>query len=71
MDPENLERSDPSNMNFGGDREKPKSWKEIWGSGQGIGAVEEILPAAKLVDRMEAEFNAAQNRLAATLGWRR
>lgn len=71
MDPENLERSDPSTMNFGGDREKPKSWKEIWGSGQGIGAVEEILPAAKLVDRIEAEFNAAQNRLAARLDWHR
>lgn len=71
MDPDQLERSDPSNMNFGSDREKPKSWKEIWGSGQGIGAVDEILPAGKLVDRLEAEFNAAQTRLANTLGWQR
>jgi nitronate monooxygenase len=69
MDPENLERSDPSNMNFGDGQSKPKSWKEIWGSGQGIGAVEEILPAAALVDRLEAEFKAAQARLAGTLGW--
>lgn len=71
MDPDQLERSDPSNMNFGSGREKPKSWKEIWGSGQGIGAVDEILPAGKLVDRLEAEFIAAQTRLANTLGWHR
>lgn len=69
MDPDKLDRSDPSNMNFGGDRQKPKSWKEIWGSGQGIGAVDDILPAAQLVDRFETEFRAAQSRLAATLGW--
>ena len=69
MDPEALELSDPSKMDFGG--AKPKSWKEIWGSGQGIGAVKEILPTAKLVDRLEAEYLAAQDRLAAQLGWTR
>ena len=67
MDPEALELSDPSKMDFGG--AKPKSWKEIWGSGQGIGVVKEILPTAKLVDRLEAEYLAAQDRLAAQLGW--
>ncbi|WP_163846390.1 NAD(P)H-dependent flavin oxidoreductase [Pseudooceanicola aestuarii] len=69
MDPDNLERSDPSNMDFGPGRSKPKSWKEIWGAGQGIGAVEEILPTAQLVARFEREYIAAQQRLAATLGW--
>lgn len=67
MDPENLERSDPSAMDFGPGRSKPKSWKEIWGSGQGIGAVEDILPTADLVARLEGEYIAAQKRLAATL----
>ncbi|MEC7258343.1 MAG: nitronate monooxygenase family protein [Pseudomonadota bacterium] len=63
MDPDNLERSNPSNMDFGEDRQKPKSWKEIWGSGQGIGAVGDVLPAAELVNRLEREYRAAWNRL--------
>jgi len=63
MDPEALERSDPSQMNFAESREKPKSWKEIWGAGQGIGAIRETLPTAALVDRLEAEFQAARARL--------
>ena len=72
MDPEALERSDPSAMNFGSaEGSKAKKWKDIWGSGQGIGAVDEILPAAKLIDRMAAEYEAAQERLAKTLGWSR
>ncbi len=71
MDPENLERSDPSTMNFSENREKPKSWKEIWGSGQGIGAVKDVKPAAEVVARLKAEYDAAQTRLAQTLGWTR
>lgn len=63
MGPNNLERSDPSNMNFGADREKPKSWKEIWGAGQGIGAVKDVRPAAEVVERMAAEYAAARKRL--------
>ena len=71
MDPNALEISDPSKMDFGPDREKPKSWKEIWGSGQGIGAVDKVLPAAQVVARLESEYLAAQDRLAKTLGWPR
>ena len=67
MDPDALERSDPSKMNFAEDREKPKSWKEIWGSGQGISADKETVPVADLVDRLEREFIAAQTRLTAQL----
>ena len=63
MDPENLEVSDPTKMNFGTDREKPKSWKEIWGSGQGIGAVKSVGPAADLVARLSTEYAAARKRL--------
>ncbi len=57
MDPDNLPTSDPSAMNFGtdasGERAKPKAWKEIWGAGQGVGGVSEILPAADLIARLK------------------
>ena len=63
MDPENLPTSDPSKMNFGtdasGERAKPKAWKEIWGSGQGIGSVEGIVPAAEMIARFKKEYEEA------------
>ena len=59
MDPDNLPESDPSKMNFGG----AKAWKDIWGSGQGIGAVKEVVPAAVLVDRLDREYRAARAAL--------
>jgi nitronate monooxygenase len=62
MDPDKLPESDPSAMNFGGGA--AKAWKEIWGSGQGIGAVREVLPAAQLVARLKREYQAARVRLA-------
>ncbi len=62
MDPENLPESDPSKMNFGGDAKK--AWKDIWGCGQGIGSIREVVPAAQLVDRLEREYRAARARLA-------
>ena len=63
MDPDNLPTADASSMNFGQDREKPKAWKTIWGSGQGIGAVKDVLPTAELVNRFEREYIAAWERL--------
>jgi nitronate monooxygenase len=64
MDPDNLPESDPSAMNFGGgEGSKPKAWKEIWGCGQGIGAVKAVLPAAELVARLQREMQAARQRL--------
>ncbi|TCK98988.1 nitronate monooxygenase [Shimia isoporae] len=63
MDPDNLPAGDVSTMNFGNDREKPKAWKTIWGSGQGIGAVKEVGPTSALVDRLEREYIAAWERL--------
>jgi nitronate monooxygenase len=63
MDPENLPESDPSAMNFGANREKPKSWKEIWGAGQGIGAIKQVQPAAELVARLAQEYDAAKARM--------
>lgn len=65
LDPDNLPSADASSMNFGSGSSKPKAWKEIWGAGQGIGAVKEIGGAADLVDRIEAEYRAAGARLAA------
>ena len=50
-------------MNFGtdasGERNKPKAWKEIWGSGQGIGSVDKVQPVAELVARFKKEYEAA------------
>ena len=62
MDPEHLPESDPSKMNFGGDAKK--AWKDIWGCGQGIGAVTEITSTAVLVQRLRAQYQAARARLA-------
>jgi nitronate monooxygenase len=61
LDPDALPHSDASQMNFGADRKKP--WKDIWGCGQGIGAITEVLPAAGLVARFEREYRAARERL--------
>jgi nitronate monooxygenase len=63
LDPDNLPTSDPSAMNFGSDRKK--RWKDIWGSGQGIGAVKEVVPAAALVARLRREYHEARARLGA------
>ena len=63
MDPENLPESDPSKMDFSSGSSKPKSWKEIWGAGQGVGAVKEVLSAGALVDRLAEEYGAARARL--------
>ncbi|HEY4440088.1 MAG TPA: nitronate monooxygenase family protein [Candidatus Elarobacter sp.] len=64
LDPENLPVSDPSKMNFGS--EKPaKAWRDIWGSGQGIGAVDRIPGAGELVARLAQEYEAARDLLIA------
>lgn len=63
MDPDNLPASNPSAMNFSDKSEKPKSWKEIWGSGQGIGAIKEVMPTSGLVDQLQAEYTQAGKAL--------
>ena len=63
MDPDNLPEGDVSKMNF--DSGATKAWKHIWGCGQGIGAVDEVVPAAALVDRLAREYEAAKGKLAA------
>ena len=61
MDPDQLPQSDPSAMNFGSTR---KPWKDIWGCGQGIGAVHAVEPVAERVTRLEREYLQARQRLA-------
>jgi len=63
LDPEHLPESDPSKMNFGGD--KSKAWKDIWGCGQGIGAVTQIQSTADYVAKLKREYAAARQRLLA------
>jgi len=64
LDADNLPVSDPSKMNFGtGENEAKKAWRDIWGCGQGIGAVKEVLPTAALVERLAQEYEAAKARL--------
>jgi nitronate monooxygenase len=65
MDPDNLPESDPTKMNFGtdesSDRAKPKAWKEIWGSGQGIGSIKKIVTVSELVARLMKEYDEASD----------
>lgn len=62
MDPENLPESDPTKMNFGGDSAH-KAWKDIWGAGQGIGAVKEVQKASEYIDSLVAQYKKARTRL--------
>jgi nitronate monooxygenase len=62
MDPDKLPESDPSKMNFGGD--KSKAWKDIWGCGQGIGTVSQVQTTAAFVAQLKREYQEARQRLA-------
>lgn len=61
LDPQHLPESDPSQMNFGGD--SAKAWKDIWGCGQGIGAVTEVATVAVYVAQLQRQYQAARQRL--------
>jgi nitronate monooxygenase len=63
MDPDNLPESDPSKMNFAGD--KTKAWKDIWGCGQGIGVIDKVQSTADLIAQFKREFEDAKRRLIA------
>ncbi len=66
LDPDNLPESDPSKMSFGGgEGSKSKAWKDIWGCGQGIGAVDKVVPTRELVARLAREYQDARQRLLA------
>ena len=63
LDPDDLEHADASAMDF--ESAKPKAWSQIWGCGQGIGAVHEVVPAGALVDRLAGEYAQAKQGVAA------
>jgi nitronate monooxygenase len=64
LDPDNLPEGDLKTMNFGGGNgSKAKAWRDIWGSGQGIGAIDAIEPVAVRVARLAEEYAAAKQRL--------
>lgn len=64
LNPDDLPQSDPSKMNFGsGGNSKAKAWKDIWGSGQGVGAVKSVGSVESLVARLEKEYHAAKRSL--------
>ena len=66
LDPDNLPEGDYKTMNFGqSDNSPKKAWRDIWGSGQGIGAVHESMSVADYVDQLEAEYRQARDELAA------
>ena len=68
LDPDNLPKGDYKTMNFGGGtNEAKKAWRDIWGSGQGIGAVTKVETIADRVDRLEAEYRAAKAELIAKM----
>jgi len=65
MDPANLPEGDVTTMNFGGgDGSKAKAWKDIWGSGQGIGAITEVASAGAFIEKLKREYQEARQRLA-------
>lgn len=65
LDPANLPAVEAGKTYVAGHkREKPKAWKDIWGAGQGVGAIDDIPPVAELVDRLEREYRAAAARVA-------
>lgn len=65
LDPKDLPESGKDAMSFGSDRDKKKAWKDIWGAGQGVGTIDDILPTGEIVERLDAEYRAARKRMAA------
>ncbi|MCD2113108.1 nitronate monooxygenase family protein [Rhodococcus rhodochrous] len=64
LDPDDLPESDPSAMNFGsGGNTDAKAWRDIWGAGQGLGAIESVVPARELVQRLRDEYEQAWTSL--------
>ena len=65
LDPDNLAASNPEAMKFDEGGSKAKAWRDIWGSGQGIGAVDQVRPAGDYVDLLEAQYRSAKARICA------
>ena len=65
LDPDNLPEAGKDTMDFGKNKADAKAWRDIWGAGQGVGNIDDILPTREVVMRMEQEYNAALGRLGA------
>lgn len=63
LDPDNLPTA-KQGMNFASGSSKPKSWKDIWGAGQGVGQIDDIMPVEQIVARLKQEYDAARARIA-------
>lgn len=67
LEPRALPESDPGKMDFGardrGESRTAKAWKDIWGCGQGIGAIDAVRPTAERVDRLAVQYAAARARV--------
>ena len=66
LDPDNLAAGNLDTMKFGAEGSKAKAWKDIWGSGQGIGVIDRVQPAAEFVDRLAEQYAAAKARICAS-----
>ena len=66
LDPDDLPEGELRHMNFASGSSKAKAWRDIWGAGQGVGTIDDIPSVADLVERMEAEYREATNRLCAS-----
>lgn len=64
FDPDNLPEGDKATMDFEKVQSDAKAWRDIWGAGQGVGSIREVMPARDLVLRMEQEYDEARRRLA-------
>jgi nitronate monooxygenase len=62
LDPDRLPHADKTSMDFGSTR--VKAWKDVWGAGQGVGSIDEVLPVRDIVARLEREYQAARAHLA-------
>jgi nitronate monooxygenase len=66
LDPDDLPEGELRHMNFASGSSNTKAWRDIWGAGQGVGTIDDIPSVADLVERMEAEYREATNRLCAS-----
>jgi nitronate monooxygenase len=64
LDPTALAESDPSKMDFSGTKDHTKAWRDIWGCGQGIGSIHQVVPTAEFVARLASEYRATLERMA-------
>jgi nitronate monooxygenase len=69
LDPEQLPGSDPSKMDFGAKESGAKAWRDIWGSGQGIGAVQGVAHTRTVIDRMKREYDEARRSILMRAAW--